>query len=78
MLSYLPDGISSFASDIDRHMTLIYWICGIWFVLVEFFLLYCLIAFRKKEGVRAAWLPADTKKSNAWILIPVFFVLIFD
>jgi cytochrome c oxidase subunit II len=74
----LPESISSFGAAIDDHIRLIYWITGIAFVIAQFVLFYALVRFRKRRGERAAWLPADTWRTNAWVLVPALVVLVFD
>ena len=78
MLESLPESISTFGGAIDGHMALIYWLTGIFFVIAEGVLIYLLIRYRRRKGVRAAWAPGDTKRSNAWILVPAVFVLAAD
>jgi len=78
MLEDLPRNISTFGADIDGVMRLIYWICGIWFAVAELLLLYMLVRFRKRPGQRAAWLPANDLRTQAWVLGPAALVLAFD
>jgi cytochrome c oxidase subunit 2 len=80
MLNYLPEGLSSFAADIDGLMWLIYAIVGAWFVAAELFLVWMVYTGwrRRRSGARAMWLPAGTPKTNAWVLVPVGAVLLCD
>lgn len=78
MLDFLPLSASSYGGDIDHVIRLIYWIVGFWFVAAELVLLYFLLHYRKREGVRAAWLPGDTGRAMAWILVPATLILICD
>lgn len=78
MLDDLPPGISSVADALDTHLRLIYWICGIWFVAVLGVMLYLLWRYRRRVGVRAAWMPAETPRARAWVLAPALLVLLFD
>ena len=61
----MPQSISTYGGQLDDLLRLICWIVGPWFLLAEGLLLYCLFRYRKRDGVRAAWLPADTLKINA-------------
>ncbi|MBM4345830.1 MAG: cytochrome c oxidase subunit II [Deltaproteobacteria bacterium] len=78
MLWDLPRALSSFASDIDRHMALIYWICGIWFLVAEAVLLWLAVRYRQSAHAAAGWLPGDTRSTNAWVLVPAALVLVCD
>ncbi len=78
MLSNLPRDISTHGAQIDAVMRLIFWICGAWFVVAEAVLVYLLVRYRRRKGVRAAWLPATDRKTLAWVLVPAVLVLAFD
>jgi len=79
MLSDLPDIVAStFGGRIDNLISYIWWVVAVWFVAVEGLLLYFIIRYRKKKGVRGTWMPADTMKTNLWVLLPVLVVLVFD
>ena len=52
MLESLPESISTFGGAIDGHMALIYWLTGIFFVIAEGVLIYLLIRYRRRKGVR--------------------------
>lgn len=74
----LPQSISTFGGDIDHVIRFIWWFCVVWLVAAEGFVLYALVRFRRRDGVRAAWLPADTMRANAWVLVPAALVLVCD
>ncbi len=58
MLDALPlENIASFGPDIDGLIAFIWWIVAGWLIVAEAALVYALIFFRKKDGVRASWLP---------------------
>lgn len=78
MFDDLPQNISSFGGDVDSIIRYIWWIILVWFVAAEGFLVYTLVRYRRREGRRAGWLPADTLKANAWVLAPVVLVLALD
>jgi len=78
MPRWLPVNASSYAGDIDGLMTLIAIIVGIWLIAAEAVLIYSIVRFRRRPGQRAAYLPGNTKKAMAWVLVPVAVVLICD
>lgn len=78
MLDDLPSGISDVAGALDAHLRLLYWICGIWFAAVLGTMVYLLWRYRRRAGVRAAWMPAETARARAWVLVPAALVLVFD
>jgi cytochrome c oxidase subunit II len=78
MLESLPMNVSTFGGDIDGIIRLIYWITGFFLVIAEAFLFFCVFRFRRKDGVRGKWLPADTTATNMFVLVPVFIVFVCD
>jgi cytochrome c oxidase subunit 2 len=78
MPSDLPINVSSYGADIDGVITFIFWCVGIWFVAAEAILVFALVRFRRRDGVRGAWLPADTLRSSAVILAPLAGVILCD
>ncbi len=78
MTSWFPENISTFGGEIDSLFYLILYITGAWFVLTEGLIVYFLIRYRRREGVKAAYLPGETLKQASWILLPCVAVLILD
>ncbi len=74
----LPAAISSSGIAIDGIILLIWWLAFAWLVVCEGLLLYAIVAFRRKDKVRAAWMPGVSRKSLAWIYVPVGLVFICD
>ena len=74
----LPRNVSTFGGDIDHVFWLIFWIVGIWFVAAEGVLLYSVIRHRKSAGAQATYLPGNTARQLAWVLIPALVVLCLD
>jgi heme/copper-type cytochrome/quinol oxidase subunit 2 len=79
MLDALPlENIASFGPDIDGLIAFIWWIVAGWLIVAEAALVYALIFFRKKDGVRASWLPGRSTRAMAWVLVPTLLVSLFD
>ncbi len=78
MLSWLPENVSTYGGKIDGVFALIYYIVGAWFLLAEGLLLYFVVRYRRKEGRKAAYVPANDGKTLSWVLVPVGLVLLFD
>lgn len=66
MLRWLPINISSFGEGVDNLFTLIYWITFVVFVLVMATLVFFLINYRHREGVRATYIEGSTKLEIIW------------
>ena len=66
MLRWLPVNISSFGQGVDNLFTLIYWITFVVFVLVMATLVFFLIKYRHREGVRAEYIEGSTKLEIIW------------
>lgn len=77
MLSYLPYQLSTFASDIDQVIWIIYTIVGVWFVAAEAILFWLILGSRARAGVRAAWMPG-TGRASLFVILPVCAVLACD
>ncbi len=78
MLSELPENISTFGGDIDNVLAIIWWITIAWLVAAEAVLLYLVVKYRAKDGVRASWLPASARQVAIWIMLPAALVTVFD
>jgi cytochrome c oxidase subunit 2 len=79
MLSWLPEGISTYAEDIDSIFYLIYYLTSFVFLLVTVLLVVFVIKFRHREGRRAVFSHGSTTLELIWTIIPamVFIVLFF-
>lgn len=51
---------------IDDTIIITFWITGVVFVLIGLFMAYCVIRFRHREGIRAAYEP-ENKKLEWWL-----------
>jgi len=69
---------SSYAADIDGLFNLINLIVGIWFLAAEGILLYFIIRFRRKEGVKAQYITGEEKSQKKWITYPHLLVILCD
>jgi cytochrome c oxidase subunit 2 len=76
--SWFPEGVSTFAADIDGVFYLIYYIVGFWFVLTQVALLYFVFRYRRREGQRAVYATGETLRQVSWILVPAAIVLVLD
>ena len=77
MLSWFPENISTYGSQIDHVINVIYYIVGVWFVIAQAVLFYFLFRYRNK-GQKAAYEPGIGFKKLAWVIVPVILVLGFD
>lgn len=73
---WLPASASTFAPEIDRIFYLILWVTGIVFVIVEVMLVYFLIKYRAKPGVRAKYLHGNHKLELIWTAVPSFILIV--
>src|SRR3989304_2176729 len=78
MLRWLPENVSTYGSDIDAILSLIYSVTLVWFFLTIGAIALFLILYRRREGRRAAYIRGDKLSEAAWILIPVVVVLALD
>jgi len=78
MIESLIPAASTYASDIDGVFTLIFVLVGFWFVLTEGILLWLILRFRKRDGVKAEYITGELKSEKRWITIPHLLVLVCD
>ena len=60
--------VASNWSFIDDTVLITFWVTGIVFGLVNFFVVYCVVRFRHKKGQRAAYEP-ENKKLETWLTV---------
>lgn len=72
----LPEGVSSYSGKIDGLFSLILWITGIIFILVEALLLFFLFRYRHREGRRAHYTHGNNRLEVIWTIIPAFICVV--
>lgn len=75
---WLPPAASSYAHEIDGLLVFISLVVGVWFIAAEALLLYSAIRFRRREGVRAAYLPGTTLRAMLIVLVPCSVIFCLD
>jgi cytochrome c oxidase subunit 2 len=78
MIESLVPAASTYAADIDAIFTLVFVLVGFWFVLTEGLLLWLIVRFRKRDGVKADYITGELKSEKRWISIPHLLVLVCD
>lgn len=78
MLDKLPENISTYGGEIDGILFLIYGITGVFFVLMEGYLVYSLIRYRRRPGVPAKYETGETRPEIVWILGLAAVVTVLD
>jgi len=73
----LPPAISSFATDIDSLLNLIFVVTGLFFIGLEGYLIYLVVRYRRKEGSQSKYEPG-TRAQIQWILVFGLAVLVLD
>lgn len=71
----LPPGASTFAAEIDWLYYVILWVTGIAFVATEAALVWFLIRYRARAGVRAQYYHGNTKAEVIWTSVTAIAVL---
>jgi cytochrome c oxidase subunit 2 len=77
-MRWLPKSVSTYGSDIDAMIGLISLLVLIWFVLTLGTFAVFLVLYRRRPGVRAAYVQGERWPEAAWILVPVAIVLGLD
>jgi len=52
---------------IDNTVTITFWVTGVVFVAVNLFMVYCVVRYRNRKGLRADYEP-ESKKLEAWLV----------
>jgi cytochrome c oxidase subunit 2 len=75
-LPSMPPPVSTYGAEIDSIYTMILWITGIIFVVVEVALLYFVVKYRHREGRRAHFIHGNTRAEVIWTAVPFVLVII--
>jgi cytochrome c oxidase subunit 2 len=78
MIEHLVPAASTYASDIDGLITLIFVLVGFWLIVSELVFFGLIFRFRKKADAPAAYVTGDEKHIKRWITYPHLAVLICD
>jgi cytochrome c oxidase subunit 2 len=71
---WFPESVSSYGHEVDRIFTIILWITGAIFLLVEGALLLFLFKYRAKPGQRAFYFHGSHVAEVIWTIIPALIV----
>lgn len=75
MWHWFPEGVSTYAPEIDSIFMLILWITGFIFFAVEVTLLIFVFRYRHRPGRRARHIHGDNRLELVWTLIPFMIVV---
>lgn len=69
-----PESVSTFGAEIDSIYTLILYVTGVMFVIVEAALIYFIVRYRRREGQKAEFIHGHKGAEILWTAVP--FVLV--
>lgn len=78
MTHWFPENVSTYGGRVDGVIQLVFWIVGIWFVVVLGLLLYFAVRYRRARHPQAAYVPARSWRAMAFVLVPCAVVLGLD
>ena len=78
MISWYVTQASSYAADVDHLFLLIALIVGAFFLAAEFVLLWFIVKFRARPGVKAQYITGEKASETRWVNYPHYLVLVFD
>jgi len=78
MWETLPKSLSTFSGDIDHLFWGVTYLMGLSWVLSSLVMFYLFFAFRRKEGVKAQYIPGESGKQLLLIYIPLAIFVCFD
>ncbi|MBC7172746.1 MAG: cytochrome c oxidase subunit II [Polyangiaceae bacterium] len=70
----LPPQLSTFAAEVDRLYYLIYWVSVVSFVLITGFMVYYVVKYRRRPGLKAEPTGHSTVLEIAWTFSPLIFL----
>ncbi len=76
MLRWLPENVSTFGTEIDSLLYLIYYITGAVFILVTVLMVLFLVMFRHREGRRAVYSHGSTAMEIIWTVVPAIILIV--
>ena len=75
MLWKLPEGVSTYSGVIDELFYMILIVTGIAFVVTEALLIYFVIRYRRREGVRAKYTHGNNTLEVVWTIVPAVMLV---
>ena len=72
---WFPESVSTYGAQVDRLFTIILWITGVIFALVEGALLWFLLRYRRREGKPAAYIHGHQTVEIIWTVVPACIVI---
>ena len=71
-LHYFPENVSTFGTELDRLFAVIWYITVAIFFLTYGLLIYCLIRYRRRPGVKASGSHGNNMLEFTWTILPTF------
>jgi len=78
MISWFVTQASSYAPDVDGLILLIALIIAPFFLAAEFVLVWLVVKFRARPGVKARYITGEKASETKWVNYPHYLVLVFD
>jgi cytochrome c oxidase subunit 2 len=78
MPTWFPEGASTYAGQMDHLFIVVTVIVGVFLLISEALLIYFALRYRRVEGRKAAYVPARTLRTMAFVLVPCTVILGFD
>lgn len=69
-----PENVSTFGAEIDSIFTLILYVTGVMFVIVEAVLIYFIIRYRRRDGRKAEYIRGHRTAEVVWTVVPFLLV----
>lgn len=77
-MTFFPDNVSTFGEAIDSLALLITVLVSIGFFIALGLVLFSIVRFRARPGVKASYIAGESWAQLKWVFIPVAIVLILD
>jgi len=74
----LLESVSTYAGEIDGLILLITVLVGFWFILSEVVFFWLILRYRRKDGVKAAYITGEEHEYTRWVHWPHYLIIVCD
>ena len=74
----LLESVSTYAGEIDGLILLITVLVGFWFIVSEVVFFWLILRYRRKDGVKAAYITGEEHEYTRWVHWPHYLIIVCD
>ena len=77
-MNVMPENVSTYGGQLDSLTGTIFWFALVWFLIAAGCLIFFMIKYRKRDGVKASYLPGNEFKHAKWLYLIIILVTLSD